>query len=583
MSKSIAPAMFAFILLLTLNLSPSLAVDLDDSDRDYCTTLVASRFVKPDEAVPNEDFYFCHPSIPNAYLKCVVGRPEKSEGKIVSTRVLEEQELVCGAKGFFNTDKKACMPHPLSNCARKFVKHTATDEQRICDAYRLSRPTNYSSVASLICHDKEKDLFVVCPLNTASAVTVPCVNGTYFNQMKGRCIRNVDESDCPIEWKEMEKDINTVGEIRKASSASDCVCKSELAAKPLENAVYIAHPELDNSFLICLRNGQVLPGLCSKGTFWNDGQEACDRVLYRKPVPGCGGLPPAVAMPVVAVPPVVPAATGSHAGGQHECIDCVISERQRCECSKALQLTGRDVMYICDPDGVDRFLVCTGSNVVCQNCAKGTFWNRDAGACGSVRKCDPELCGATPPPATTTKPCIVPKPVITTPKPVITTPKPCFVPKPVITTPKPVITTPKPVVTTPAPTTLAPYVPYCEYFYVWHPEKMNWFSAKRVCEANQGTLATITNLETQSRLRDRYGSTSSSQRYWIGASDRDREGNWQWVTGERFGFTNWYRNQPSMKRDEDCLGFNYYNKGAWSDEDCDQLRSFICQHLVCSK
>ena len=98
--------MFAFILLLTLNLSPSLAVDLDDSDRDYCTTLVASRFVKPDEAVPNEDFYFCHPSIPNAYLKCVVGRPEKSEGKIVPTRVLEEQELVCGAKGFFNTDKK---------------------------------------------------------------------------------------------------------------------------------------------------------------------------------------------------------------------------------------------------------------------------------------------------------------------------------------------------------------------------------------------------------------------------------------------------------------------------------------------
>ena len=48
---------------------------------------------------------------------------------------------------------------------------------------------------------------------------------------------------------------------------------------------------------------------------------------------------------------------------------------------------------------------------------------------------------------------------------------------------------------------------------------------------------------------------------------------------KRFGFTNWYRNQPSMKRDEDCLGFNYYNKGAWSDEDCDQLRSFICQHL----
>jgi len=110
---------------------------------------------------------------------------------------------------------------------------------------------------------------------------------------------------------------------------------------------------------------------------------------------------------------------------------------------------------------------------------------------------------------------------------------------------------------------------------------MNWYLAKRICEANMGTLATIPNHYTQQLLRDRYGSTSKSKRYWVGASDRNLEGNWQWVTGERFGYTNWYRNQPSMKRNEDCLGFNYYAKGAWSDEDCDTDRPFICQHLVC--
>ena len=97
------------------------------------------------------------------------------------------------------------MPHPLSDCASKFVQHRPTDQQRICDAYRLSRPTSYSAVASLICHDKEKQLFVVCPVNTASAVVVPCINGTFFNQAQGKCTKDEEQSDCPIEWKEMEK------------------------------------------------------------------------------------------------------------------------------------------------------------------------------------------------------------------------------------------------------------------------------------------------------------------------------------------------------------------------------------------
>jgi len=112
---------------------------------------------------------------------------------------------------------------------------------------------------------------------------------------------------------------------------------------------------------------------------------------------------------------------------------------------------------------------------------------------------------------------------------------------------------------------------------------MNWLSAMRVCQAMQGTLLTIPTMEVQQYLRERFGSTSKSKRVWIGASDRNREGNWEWVTGERFGFTNWYRNQPSAKRDEDCLVFNYYSKGAWADYDCSWQMPFICQYIVCAK
>ena len=106
---SLAPFMFSFIVILTFTPTPSLAIDvddLDDRDFDICSGLVSPRAVKPDEKVPNEDFYFCHPKTPNAYMKCVVGRPKASEGKIVHTEVLKEKELVCGPNGFFNTDKK---------------------------------------------------------------------------------------------------------------------------------------------------------------------------------------------------------------------------------------------------------------------------------------------------------------------------------------------------------------------------------------------------------------------------------------------------------------------------------------------
>jgi len=449
-----APSMSVLFLILTFNRVSS-AVHLDglSHDRDYCTELVTSRVVKPGVDVPTEELYFCHPSISNAYLKCVVGKPDKPAGKVLSTEVLEEQELVCGVNGFFNSQKKACMPHPLSDCASKFVQRRPTDEQRICEAYRMSRPVNYSPVASLICHDKEKRVFVVCPVNAASAVAVPCANGTYFSQAKGQCVKSADESDCPIEWKEMERE-NTLraGEMRQDDSKCQCICKAKLSSTR-DGVAYVAHPDDDRKFLICARNGQIHGGVCPPPLFWNDVHEACDYNGYRKPVSGCGGT-----LGVVVPKPTTAQTTTT--------------------------------------------------------------------------------CSTLPLTTTTTQP------------------------------------------STPPPTH---NTAYCQYYYEFHPEKMNWYSAKRVCEANHGTLATITDLNTQSLLRDRYGSTSKSKRLWIGASDRNKEGNWRWVTGERFGFTNWYRNQPSFKRHEDCLGFNYYKKGSWSDEVCDLDRSFICQHLVCSK
>jgi len=287
------------------------------------------------------------------------------------------------------------------------------------------------------------------------------------------------------------------------------------------------------------------------------------------------GLPAALLFLVVIIAASTVDAAIPNRDGQHDCIDCDISERQRCECREHLRKTGKAVAYICDPDSENRFLVCHGPDrVVCQNCAGGTKWNAAVGACGSTRKCDPFLCAPQPP---TVKP--VPVPVY----------KP--VPVPVIIKYVPVTTTPPPttITTTTSTTTLPPPPPtfpepepVCDVYYEYHPEKMNWMSAKRVCEASQGTLATIPTTEVQSYIRERFGSSSKSKRFWLGANDRNREGSWEWVTGERFGFTNWYRSRPTYKRDYDCLQYNY-GFGMWSDEDCSLNKPFLCQYMVCAK
>ena len=116
MSKVKAPTVLVFILVLTLQDCPSWALHLD-ADRDYCTELVQSRFDAllgggggGGVAAAVGDFpsrmFFCHPSVPNAYLECVVGKTENPEGTSISFEVVEERELVCGANEFFNSDVK---------------------------------------------------------------------------------------------------------------------------------------------------------------------------------------------------------------------------------------------------------------------------------------------------------------------------------------------------------------------------------------------------------------------------------------------------------------------------------------------
>ncbi len=93
-----------------------------------------------------------------------------------------------------------------------------------------------------------------------------------------------------------------------------------------------------------------------------------------------------------------------------------------------------------------------------------------------------------------------------------------------------------------------------------------WTQAKLWCEEAGGHLATISSYREQCALnyllKDREKTC-----FWIGASDKESEGDWKWVTGEPFSYTYWRNDgQPdNYEGRENYLALYMDSDGRWND------------------
>ena len=121
-------------------------------------------------------------------------------------------------------------------------------------------------------------------------------------------------------------------------------------------------------------------------------------------------------------------------------------------------------------------------------------------------------------------------------------------------------------------------------------EPLTWHAAKERCEAMGGHLVTITTKEENDFIKDEV-LKGGSLYYWLGATDEENEGTWNWVTGEPWSYTRWRLGQPdNSKNSEHYLmmyrhsdSFNSNLNGMWNDEnvDCSEAVDLDRQGFIC--
>ena len=114
------------------------------------------------------------------------------------------------------------------------------------------------------------------------------------------------------------------------------------------------------------------------------------------------------------------------------------------------------------------------------------------------------------------------------------------------------------------------------YYYFSTP--VTWFDAKSICENMGGHLVTITSEEEDNFV---FGFADGTLA-WLGATDIEGEGNWNWITGEEFSYSNWYADNPdnyseNPENAENYLHYSGAGNGKWNDNAGCSLFPFVCE------
>ena len=119
------------------------------------------------------------------------------------------------------------------------------------------------------------------------------------------------------------------------------------------------------------------------------------------------------------------------------------------------------------------------------------------------------------------------------------------------------------------------------HYYELYSNIVDWQTAKRICEQKGGHLVTISSAEENDYIYTNIAQYNTN-RFWIGLSDIKLVNQWEWVTGEKYYYSNWYENEPSNAAGIECYVEILADNGTWNDAigyNCSHMKNgFICEY-----
>ena len=111
--------------------------------------------------------------------------------------------------------------------------------------------------------------------------------------------------------------------------------------------------------------------------------------------------------------------------------------------------------------------------------------------------------------------------------------------------------------------------------YLLATEAKTWEEAQAEAESLGGNLVTINAPAEETWLKDTFG---TSDEFWIGLTDKDTEGTFEWASGEAVLYTNWAPGEPNNgNAGQDYVQMNFSGSKQWDDLSGSELRQGIIE------
>ncbi|WP_423055595.1 lectin-like protein [Acetobacterium carbinolicum] len=116
--------------------------------------------------------------------------------------------------------------------------------------------------------------------------------------------------------------------------------------------------------------------------------------------------------------------------------------------------------------------------------------------------------------------------------------------------------------------------------YLLYDEVLSYQNAKSKCGKMGGHLLTINSSDEQKLIQELI-KKGVREGYFIGTTDEIKEGQFSWITGEPFTYTNWGRGEPNnwtgLTQDGEDFGMISKNDGKWNDVHATHTIGYICE------